>query len=338
MLKKLPAPIKTVTMAGAKFYVYLVKDFFQNKYNEECLKILKTARASYLRYGNVPILDQYDSKSLIFLVKTVYKTRYENKEIPTEEWLSLRFTPGYGSPEFTEDFSHVLVKNNSIKSTFKKILFPEVKNFSKHIISISRLCKIPPKFISKKITTPLYLKKNKYTLHSFYLLNKVFIERKITGNDFSYITLLMRDEVLNKSLSTKKINNLKILLRDSHKVLGLKNPADIRIKRYMFTYKFPGYFLNTNDVTKLLKKLLHNGDITTKTLKHYSDNEYKNIRSLKFAHMGKIFSEKGKLKFSNISANKLRTISNKEIKDGPKLKIAPLKNWIKTIESAIALF
>jgi hypothetical protein len=174
MSGQLPTPIKTELLAGAKLSVYLAKDFFKSEWSsKKALKILKQARRSYLRYGNVPLLDKYDRKSLIYLVRAEYKVKIDKKTLPVEEWLSVRFVPGYGKPLLTEDFAHCIANNKPLKYLFKKKLFPETKNFSRHIATLSRLCKIPPKILDSNWSQTIPgLKKNKYTLHSFCLANQ----------------------------------------------------------------------------------------------------------------------------------------------------------------------
>ncbi len=98
-LGKLPPPTARYAAPGVEFDVYRAKDLFKNRWNSPALKeILLLCRGSYSRYGDRPLLDAYDTKAAIYLVRASYQQPTTNNQQLVQEWLSIRMVPGDGKP------------------------------------------------------------------------------------------------------------------------------------------------------------------------------------------------------------------------------------------------
>ncbi len=99
-LSALPAPTAQYAAPGVEFDVYRAKGLHRNRWNSRALKeIVLACRNSYARYGDRPLLDEYDKKAAIYLVRARYPVA--NLQSPAgslQEWLSIRMVPGDGKP------------------------------------------------------------------------------------------------------------------------------------------------------------------------------------------------------------------------------------------------
>ena len=327
----LPKPISSYKFKNVNFSIFLVKDLFNPKWeNGKLLKILKRARASYNIYGNVPLLDEFDKKSLIYLIKAEYSEH--SKKTKMEEWLSIRFTPGGGTPEITEDLLRIELN--------KKPLFDWVTNNTnklqiENFISISRLCRISPKIQNSSFQKNIKQIKNKYTFISFVLANFEFLKHKHKFGPYKYVTGLFRKDLLEKKLIVK-INGIYYPhFIEAHKHLKFDS-LKVGVCRNDFTYSYPGYFLNLSDLKQLLEKMVDVRSIDIKTLRHYLKiSKLERITDLDLnkhsKHLGKLLTVKNKIKHSKLLGKDLRVLLDKYVADGPKFMAMPIDNWKKDI-------
>src|SRR5438552_1669450 len=83
----LPKPDSVYSGSGAEFQVYKAKDWAKPKWKSSALKqLLLYSRKTYLRYGDRALLDKYDAKASIYLVKVSYMA----EGVAIDEWLSVR--------------------------------------------------------------------------------------------------------------------------------------------------------------------------------------------------------------------------------------------------------
>ena len=124
----LTAPALSCTARGILFSVYKAKDLHNPRWLDKNLyKILLILRRSYYKYGKRPLIDEYDGKSAIYLVRA--------KKGPYEEWLSFRFTPNDGKPLGGSEIEIYYSNGRLLSAIAREKLFGGRKSFWKYIIS-----------------------------------------------------------------------------------------------------------------------------------------------------------------------------------------------------------
>ena len=104
----LPEPASRTVINGVQFDVFKVTDLFASEWSDMALfRLLLEARSSYSNYGDRPPIDEYDAKAAVYLVRVQYSL--------TEEWLSLRFVPGEGTPPGAGELDLFSHKNKPIE-------------------------------------------------------------------------------------------------------------------------------------------------------------------------------------------------------------------------------
>ncbi|MEK7680450.1 MAG: hypothetical protein AAB348_00130, partial [Patescibacteria group bacterium] len=92
-------PDKIYEIDSAVFSIFKVKDLNSSNWASETLKnAVLVVRSSYLRYGDVQLIDDYDEKSQIYLcrVKFILSGSENLPDSFAEEWFSVRFVSGNG--------------------------------------------------------------------------------------------------------------------------------------------------------------------------------------------------------------------------------------------------
>ena len=332
----LPAAVYSCSFKDIKFSVYLVKDISEKRWRHPALlKLLKHARKSYSIYGNVPLVDNNDRKSAVYLIRALYIHTHEKQKNLMEEWISIRFTPGHGEPFSTEDFSRSLYNSGSVISAFKKY-----RASHKNFVSMSRLCRITPRLSphNTAYNGEQSLQKNKYTIICFALANMVFLKSLRDNAKYQYISGLFREELIKKKLTITTNSQTIPRFILAHKTLSCPSHA-ITLKRDTYAYSYPAYFLNIRDLEKVFKKIRANGKLTVATMRHYLNIQVnhprQNITSLAGNKLGNLLTVKGKLKHSSLTGKRLRTMINETVADGPKLMVMPLAEWQKDITELV---
>jgi hypothetical protein len=323
-----PFLVHEIVINGVVFSTFLAKNFFRPSWsNSYLLSLVKRARKSYLRYGSVPLIDGYDSKSLVLLVRATYFHKFNNKNVKLTEWFCLRFTPGEGLPEITEDFLLSVSGKKNLKHHIVKTFGLE---HLKHFVSMSRICRITPSDNTGNFT----LSANRYTLASFVLANRAFLSHNHQYGPFKYISGLFRPELLKNKFSVSLNGKKYPRYSAANNSLSIKGIGKIKIDRNFYIYSYPSYFLNLDGTYLCLKKLAAKKILTKQTLEVYlGHNCLSSMANFKsHSHkLGKFLAAKGRLQFSKISGNQLRQILNKKVKDGPSLKIMKTSLWNKDI-------
>ncbi len=325
-LKKIK-PIKECKVGPAVFTLFIAKNLYNPKWNSEVLKkITLEARRSYLRYGKVPLTDSYDKRAAVYLCRVTYAS--------AEEWLCVRFVPGSVTSNFLEDMSHYFYKGKSISHLIKQKLFFGKTNWQNRLVSMSRLCGVLPYFVGGGKKTKLH-GSLKYSSEALVLINKEFFSK----HNFSYLSAVFRLELLKKILHSG--SSISLSLSEAHKTLGCR-PEDIYLNRNTSAYYFPGYFLNLPQMVELLEKLVKEKKLTVGSIKNYiksyAYNFNKKIKNKKYAEIlkmtagiDKLLLAPGKISGSKISGNELRALVEKNVADGPKLKIIAVDKWKKQL-------
>jgi hypothetical protein len=318
-------PVQKYTVDGVTFLIYKAKNLHNPKWNSALLKkITKEARRSYLRYGRMSLLDNYDKNAEIYICRAI--------DSVSEEWISLRFVPGQTGADLLEDLSQYICNGQPVSIMIKQKLLPRDKNFKKKLVAISRICGIPPYTVSiseSKITNlPIRLK---HLAKSFALINKVFFSR----TEFVYLLGVFRAELLGKLLQFD--NYLTLRLPSAYKLLGCK-PRQIRLNRNLLAYHFPGYFLNITQLMDLLEKLIKQGKLNFDSvkifLKFYEPNFKESLRGKKYVEvlrviqgLDKLLCTRGMIPKSKLKGSELRSLVMSQVTDGPTLKIMPVDKW-----------
>ena len=348
LVKMLPDPVYAVASGDIHFEVYRVKGFSPRWGNPLLRALLKCARESYRCYGHVPLFNAYDKKSYVYLARSRYPVFLPrvSKRYAAEEWLSMKFVPGSGSPEGTEDLYQCMYRKKPLAGAVQKILFNGDPEYVKKIISMSHVCKIAPYFSSEyDAQNPPFSLPSRlaYTASLFALIHEQFI--KDMGRDnymFEYITGLFHDELINKALTIKTDKNTSLpYFSYAYKVLGFENPAMIRLDRKYFAYAFPLYFLNTEELISLFEHLMNNGTLTQKTLALYTGarENFKNVMRdnallmVFLKHTGQLLTVQGKIAGSPLTGNKLRALVDRRVSDALDLHLRMMKmsQWEKSI-------
>lgn len=323
-------PIQKYVVGKTTFLIYKVKDLYNPRWNHRLLKaITKEARKSYLRYGNVSSFDKYDRNAEVYLCRAT--------DSETEEWLSLRFVPGQTGSGPLEDLGQYVCSGKPLAAVIKEMLLPQDRNFQNKLVAISRICGIPSYSTgSKKSTRIASPSSMKYTNQSFIFINKTFFYK----NNFVYLMGVFRKELLKKLLHYDKSTSL--YLPNAHEVLGCE-PHHLYLNRNLLAHRFPGYFLNTIQLIKLLDKLVQQEKLSVssvkKFVKFYNPNFAEYLKEKKYLEvlgltkgLHKLLLAKNKIPGSKISGDELRDLVAKYVDDGPDLKIISVENWKKQLE------
>ena len=309
-------PLRTYKIGSVIFRIYKAKNLYHPAWNSVVLKkITKIARQSYLRYGRVPLTDDYDKSAVIYLCRTSYGK--------SEEWLCVRFVPGNtSSTHLLEDLNQYVYNGKSIVNIIKNKLVLGANDLQTKLVAISRLCGITPNNIAMK-----------HTAQAFALINKEFFSK----THFSYLLGVFRPEVLKKILRFS--SQFSLSFPDAYKTLKCR-PEQICLDRGWSAYHFPGYFLNVAQLLKLLQKLVKEKKLNIASIKKYAKNYNPEIKKtanymeiLKMIYgINTVLLWKGRIPGSKISGEELRVLLGRSVADGPKLKIISVANWKKQLK------
>lgn len=270
----LPHPQAEYHVDDTRFFIYKAKSSEEKEFLDDSLRhMVLSARQSYLRYGKVPLLDSYDDKSSIYLARVVYSYQGEEGTFPVEEWLSVRFVRASGVPEFTEDIKVGLYQNKPLAFWLQKKLLNDDPNALEKIMTVSRLCRIPPRGV-KGQGSPLSVpvQKNNFTALSFLFMMRIFLEENTKrGKLFEWYTALAKPELFQKVLAVSH-SNIQLPFFSATKVLGIPEGEHVRVDRSLLSYQYPGYFLQLDELFSLLQKLIDMRRMTENTLHTYIGN------------------------------------------------------------------
>lgn len=322
-------PFKIYKIKGVSFLIYKAKNLYNPKWNSRLLKeITKEARKSFLRYGRMTLINEYDKNAEVYLCRAIDKS--------SEEWLSLRFVPGKDGEVLMEDLLQYTYKNIPISDFIADKLFRE-KNFHGKMVSLSRICGIYPYPRNLvKINSVQSLRSMRYVAKSFGLMNKIFFSQ----HEFAYLTATVRKELLKKVSHFS--DKLSLYLPDAHKIIGCAS-SEVRLDRSLLAYRFPGYFLNIPQLVGLLERLTKQGKLTfasvKKFLRFYQPNFKKYLEKKKYIEvlskikgLDKLLLVPGAIPKAKITGEDLRGLIAKHVSDGPILKIIAVNKWKKQLD------
>lgn len=347
----LPSPAREYQFGDARFFVYKVKDKSERNFpQKELHTLLLEARKTYLRYGDVALTDSYDEKSSIYLTRIVYHYQVDNVSIPLEEWVSVRFVPASGDPISTEDLDACVYNNRPLSESLHKMLLSDKPEPLKHLVTISRICRIVPRVpVDNVFFSGNFLpQKNKYTALAFTAMNEVFLEEsKNRGEEYHYFTALAKPELFEKVLHFQT-NTTKVYFPFSpaSEILQLKNDERLRIHRSLLSYRHPGYFLHLEEMIALLEKLIELGRLTENSWQHYFQTkmcfaEFRQKHEESPYHeflpfiqgLSKLLLTPGWIEGSRMHGTELRSLVDLCVSDAVQLYIAPASKWKQGISA-----
>lgn len=325
----------------ARLKLYRVKTLHSKTWLHDGLKrLVLDARGSYYRYGHCPPMDTYDSKAAVYIVSINYPGKDgASKNSRVEECVSMRFVPGDGTPLSNEDLKHARINGRPIGELIRDRLFGRDPAFLSKIVSISRLCAITP---YNAVTGQAYGLKLSHTFPAFLIMNCAFkTDCQKIGRQISFVTGLFRNELIQKSLTVRSNNEALPVFLPAYKALHLNTAGAIKISRHTLAHRFPAYFLNIHELLILLTKLISSKQLSPSAidaqLKISGRLTTTSISAEKVGLLRPMLTSNGRIQNSILTGNKLWSLINKYVNDGPEMKIMNAAIWFRDIHNAIKL-
>lgn len=352
LASRLPPPESIIKIGDVVFEIYKAKNLYASRWNNNALRQLTIeSRKSYYHWGDIQLLEKDDEKAVIYLIRAKFQLlscKDADSNDLLEEWFSYRFIPGNGKKSGVKELDIFIYNNKPVMKVVQEQLFDSSKDYLNFIVNCSRLCGIIPYYKKEN-----YLQKNqlplkhKNTLTSFLLMNEYFIkECRQNKIAFQYLIAIIRNDFINKVL-TLAINGKKFptLWTPAYQTLNL-NKNDIKINRNArsnYVYKFPAYFLNINQLIKILQKLVHEEKLSLKSIEYYLDikinsNMKKDLKTTilqQSKKLGRLLTIENKIRFSSLTGKQIRKIIDANVNDGPELKITKFSDYAKNIQDLL---
>lgn len=316
-------PVSVWFGQGVKFNIYRARDMLVDKWNGDLKKLVLFCRESFLKYGQRPLLDDFDLKAAIYLVSADYET--DGFEI--SEWLSIRMVPGWGYPQGV--LEPELYYMNGVR--IDQIILNNNPENWKSVVSSSRMCHIKP---AVKFGFDHLSLKSRFIAHSFALIHQQFIDDYELN--YQYVTAIISDEFIEKGLTIHNSSwSASPHFVPAHKLLNVKKDK-ITLNRSIYAYSFPTYWFNSGDLLELIKRLLDRKLISVETLScYFGVSNVSDITEHKLVNMSLMFQQETKLMGALITGFELREISDCELSERPRLRITPVRIWNRAIRDMI---
>ena len=299
--------------------------------------LLKEARSTYLRYGAVSPLDDYDNKAVIYIARANYL--YNNKRIT--EWLSLRFVPYEGGPEGFEDINlyklYGRTKLHSVKGLINRRILKKSGFGWSDVVSGSRICGINP-----YLPYPGYVtdrpRHNRFAGLCFAAMHRQFFR---DYPDFKLLISQIPENFLENVLAAADGYVPRLTTADQALEIPAREKIYLdRLNRYI--YQFPFYFFDPAGILEFLQALYLKNIISEATLIHYFGPNLTGemIRSgnwpstEKLRNLGLITSADGHIYGSRLTGGILQ-IMLLTVRDGPKLRIVRMPYLKRVINKMI---
>ena len=316
-------PVSVWFGQGVQFNVYRARDILADKWNGDLKKLVLSCRESFLRYGQRPLLDDFDLKAAIYLVRA----DYDVDRFKVSEWLSIRMVPGWGYPQGV--LEPELYYLNGVRLD-RVILNNKPENW-KSIVSSSRMCCVTP---TAGFDSDRLFQKSRFTAHSFALIHQQFIDDYELN--YQYVTAIIGDEFIEKGLTVRNSNWLSSPhFTPAYKLMNVQKDQ-ITLDRSVYAYSFPTYWFNPADLLELIRRLLDRGLIGAETLScYFGVSNVTDITEEKLMDISFMFKQASKLTGALITGQELREISDRELLERPQLRITPVHIWNQAIGEMI---
>jgi len=323
---QLPLPQKTYKLGdGTVFDIFRAKNLFSPDWNHPHLEALVLfARSSFGRYGARPLLDNFDAKAAIYIIRASYPDSASHGR--TEEWLSIRMVPGDGVPIGGGELELYSYKDRDLESELRDRFFPKDSEFWRFVASSSRMCGIHPysaQSTSSSKTGTDSQTKHRFTALCFAMIHLEFLaDYPLLQFPYRFITAIIRSDFAGKILAvrTDKIS-LGPCFTPAHELLKIPE-KNIHLKRDLYAYAFPLYWLDPQELELVFKEL-----VTAGKFKSLPPKET----------WGKILMTQGEISGAKITGEALRQMVDSRVQEIPKLKITESAKWYAALRDMLAL-
>lgn len=342
LFRDIPQPDETWNISGNRFELYRVKRLADPAWPNDALRaLLIDARGSYYIYGDRPPLDAYDEKAAIYFARAMYGT--------TVEWLSVRLVPPEGDPYGAGELDRFLCIGVPVSYWAMTRLGGGNPDILNTIPSSSRMCGLGPFSVATDKTLIAADSKHRFSAHCYALIRDLFL-RDIAdaGRDYRYLSGIIHDGLAQKSLTTMiGEDRCGIGYTPAHELLGFPLRRDVflnRSNRDLLPYRFPTYWFNAADLLSLIHKLRGTQLLSDVALEAYCRlvppiPEILTAKDLRF--FGRLLTVRGNISGSLLTGKEIRAIIDRDVSDGPELKITPMDRvradieWVKRIRTKI---
>ena len=309
--------------------------YSHNWVSDELREVTLSARQSFLRYGNRDLLDKYDSKSSIYLARATSFSETSDGVAPVEEFMSVRIVPGGGRFPGCGELEINIFDGGTMDEVIRDRFFGGQDSFWSSMAASSRMCGIHPFYLHLEDeikNKPLSLR-HKYSSYCYSLINYQFLVDYPNFNP-RFITGIISDNFVNNVL-TLGVGQTRIgpCFVPAYKFMGLANKNEIRLDRNVYSYQFPIYWLNFDQLIEALKSYIAEGLLTDDTIRCYlkTDLSFEKIKksriSPELARLGDLITATGVIRGAQISGEELRRMIDLHVDDEPELKITSYELW-----------
>lgn len=260
----LPRPVCVERAAEGTLSIFRVKELFSAEWNDSASKALVIeARKSYQQYGDIPPIDPYDQKAAVYLTQVAFS----EKGRPAHEWSTVRFVPGQGEPNSTEDLEFYTYNVPGRRGSIKKAILQrlpqaaglEEEDLLEKTAAVSRLGAIQPYYDDGSTMG----RASKFVGLSFALMNRQFLQDAEPFMDVRILTSQIHDS-LRRVLSYPALSGRNAMpFTPAYEMLGLgRNNIGIdRSNPVVYARDFPAYFYNLEELGSSLRSLVKDGGL-----------------------------------------------------------------------------
>lgn len=304
--------------------VYLAKAANRDWSSPALRRIVERARSSYrTMYGRqVVIFDEYDDKSWVYI--TVATFQLKGKEL--REVLSLRFVPAAGRPLLNDDLAFYFCKTDPELDLLQLLARAAPSGSGQPIVlgcySQGRMGAIRP-----RARDGSSLAGNHHIGVAWRTMIECFLEDSAAaGQPCRVLTSQTTEElrVLGAQIPTRRCDEQLGLLPGSI-VLNRRAP---RVRQVC--YEVPTYFLNLKDLAALLSRLMAEGWLSPAAIARTLapgvalERALRRPRPSSFASLEGLLNARGPIADARMTAEELRELADREVRDGPALRLTLL--------------
>lgn len=313
-------PCTEVQVNGFLLQVFQARKIGDDWASKQLRDAVLSERRTYLRYGGVELIDQYDDNAAIYLVCALRK----KNGVDVEERFSIRFVSGQNmSLEEAGNFlSHKLTN------------VPFFAQIQQQMSFASRACGgvyVPDVTHDNVTVAPRMFS----TPYAFALSIDHFFRSTSEGRLTGFLLAIIREEVYKHSLSTsvEEYRVPRFVAMDKLSEWKQEDPMFMNRTKEIFSY--PRYFLEYDELRILLKRLVGSGRLSPETLaRHVGGMEVVDVLTSEAQmnggwtkNLGALLTQEGVIADSTISGEELRKLINIHVGDGPKLRILHRMTW-----------
>ncbi len=333
LLKELPPPVSVWQTPGETYSVYRIKSIHDERWIDDVLyELLLSMRGSYYIYGDRPPLDKFDVKSAIYAAQVMYSTA---DGTPVEEWFSIRLVPSDGVPTGAGELDVFKYGGRLVSDIVQEYLCALGESYTEVFPGCSRMCGIDPFYLNEEEPSSKSLSSHHAHSAACYGLISCHMLEDLRNTKARYITGVIIDRFIESTLTVEVDGNkYPIAFTPASKILdfGDSIPTLDRRGRDLYIYRYPGYHLDARKLVEFLARMVREERISPATLHRYLGKNF-DIEGIsrergmamvaKLRDVWKLFTVRGNIAGSALTGEELRDLIDKEVPDGPRLKITP---------------